>query len=174
VHTDNPVVKDHLITLTSYPHLTEDQSLSDAVEIIKSYTAGEEERLKYSEMLVLDNNNRLVGRVTIQDIIMGIDPRFIGLAKVNKYQGKKADVTNLIILWEDSFFEECSKRGTKMIRDFMSPIRHTVKSGDSLLKALAIMLSANETVLPVMDADRVVGVIRLEEIFKAITSQCRL
>jgi hypothetical protein len=35
VHTDNPVVKDHLITLDSYPHLTEDQSLSDAVEIIK-------------------------------------------------------------------------------------------------------------------------------------------
>lgn len=174
MHTDNPVVKDHLIPLDRYPHLHEDQSLHDAVEIIKSYTAGAEERLRYSELLVLDANHQLVGRVTIQDIIMGIDPRFIGLDKVTKYEGKKADVTNLIILWEDSFFEECSKRRTKKIRDFMSPIRQNVKGSDSLLKALAIMLSTNESVLPVVEADRVIGVIRLEEVFKAITSRCRL
>jgi predicted transcriptional regulator len=41
-------------------------------------------------------------------------------------------------------------------------------------KVLAVMLSAEETVLPVVDDDRVVGVIRLEEIFNIITKQCRL
>jgi CBS domain-containing protein len=174
VHSDNPVVKDHIITLGRYPHLKEHQSLSDAVEVIKSYTAGSAERLRYSGMLIVDDNNRLVGRVTMQDIVLGIDPRFTGLAKVNKYEGKKADVTNLVTLWEDSFFEECSKRGTKKIIDFMSPIKHTVKGDDSLLKALAVMLSDNETVLPVVEDDLVVGVLRLEEIFKAITSRCKL
>ena len=174
MHTDNPVVKDHLIPLDRYPHLHEDQSLHDAVEIIRSYTAGAAERLRYSALLVLDGKHQLVGRVTMQDIVLGIDPRFTGLAEVKKYEGKKTDATNLVILWEDSFFEECSKRGTKKIVDFMSPIKHTVKGDDSLLKALSIMLSANETVLPVVEGDRVVGVIRLEEIFKAITSRCRL
>lgn len=174
MQTDHPLVKDHIITLDRYPHLQEDQSLHDAVEIIKSYTDGSNERLRYSELLILDNNNQLVGRVTLQDIILGIDPRFTGLTKVNKYEGKKADTTNLITLWEDSFFDECSKRRTKKIREFMSSVKQTVKGGDSLLKALGIMLSENETVLPVVDNDRVAGVIRLEEIFNTITNQCRL
>jgi Mg/Co/Ni transporter MgtE len=174
VQTDHPVVRDHIITLDGYPHLQDDQTLHDAVEVIKSYTHAPGERLAYSELFVLDGSRRLVGRVRLQDIIRGIDPRFNGLAKVEKYEGKKSDVTNLVTLWEDSFFEECSKRRTKIIREFMSPVQHAVKMGDSLLKALAIMLSANETVLAVVDDDRVAGVIRLEEIFNSITSQCRL
>jgi Mg/Co/Ni transporter MgtE len=174
VQTDHPVVRDHIIALDGYPHLQDDQTLHDAVEVIKSYTHSAEARLAYSELFVLDGSRRLVGRVRLQDIIRGIDPRFNGLAKVEKYEGKKTDVTNLVTLWEDSFFEECSKRRTKIIREFMSPVQHAVKMGDSLLKALAIMLSANETVLPVIDNDRVAGVIRLEEIFHTVTSQCRL
>lgn len=174
MQTDHPVVRDHIITLDRYPHLKEDQSLHDAVEIIKSYTHAPEERLAYSALFILDSNNRLVGWARLRDIIRGIDPRFNGLAKVDKFEGKKTDVTNLITLWEDSFFEECSKRGTKKVREFMSPVQHTVKGSDSLLKALSIMLSENVTVLPVVDNDRVAGVIRLEEIFNAITNQCRL
>lgn len=174
MQTNHPVVGDHIISLDRYPHLEEDQSLHDAVEIIKSYTIAPEELLRYSELLVLDGNHRLVGRVRLQDIILGIDPRFTGLAKVNKYEGKKSDVTNLVTLWEDSFFDECSKRRTKKIREFMSPVHHAVKVNDSLLKALAIMLSAGENALAVTDDDRVAGVIRLEEIFNAITNQCRL
>lgn len=174
MQTDNPVVKDHIITLDRFPHLTEDQSLSDAVEVIKSYTDGSRELLRYREILILDAGSRLVGRVTMQDIILGIDPRFTGLAKVNKFEGQKPDATSLVILWEDSFFEECSKRRTKKIIEFMSPIKLTIRSSESLLKTLAIMLSVNETVLPVVDDSRVLGVIRMEEIFKAITSRCKL
>ena len=174
MQTDHPVVRDHIITLDRYPHLQDDQTLHDAVEIIRSYTHAPEERLAYSEMFILGSSHRLVGRVRLRDIIIGIDPRFTGLAKVNKFEGKKSDVTSLVTLWEDSFFDECSKRRTKKIQDFMSPVQHTVKGSDSLLKALAIMLSENETVLPVVDNERVAGVVRLEEIFNAITSQCRL
>lgn len=174
MQSDHPVVRDHIITLDRYPHLNDEQSLHDAVEVIKSYTHSPEARLAYSELFVLDGSRRLVGRVRLQDIIRGIDSRFNGLARVDKYEGKKSEVTNLVTLWEDSFFDECSKRGTKKIREFMSPVQHTVKGSDSLLKALAVMLSANETVLPVVDNDRVAGVIRLEEIFNTITSQCRL
>jgi hypothetical protein len=174
VQNDNPVVSDHVIPLDRYPHLMENRSLGDAVEIIKSYTCAPEERLGYSELFVLNTNHRLVGRARLQDIILGIDPRFTGLANVDKYEGKKTDVTNLVTLWEDSFFDECSRSRTKKIREFMTPVRHTVKGSDSLLKALSIMLSTNETVLAVMDEDRVTGVVRLEEIFKTITSRCRL
>jgi Mg/Co/Ni transporter MgtE len=175
VQTDHPVVRDHIITLDRYPHLTEDQSLHDAVEAIKSYTHSPEARLAYSELFVLDiSNHLLVGRARLQDIIRGIDSRFNGLGKVGKFEGKKTDVTNLVTLWGDSFFDECAKSRTKQIREFMSPVQHTVGGSDSLLKALAMMLSANETVLPVVDNDRVAGVIRLEEIFNAITNRCRL
>lgn len=56
----------------------------------------------------------------------------------------------------------------------MVPLPPPVKEQESAFKALSIMLTHNETVLPVLaeDGSYVVGVIRLEEIFNAIVKRC--
>jgi len=56
----------------------------------------------------------------------------------------------------------------------MSPIKYTVKGDDPVLKALAIMTNTQNFVLPVVDEGRILGVIRLKEIFAAITARCKI
>ena len=172
--SDNPVVRDLVIPLEDFPHLNENQTLHDAVEVLLSYTCGEYGRIRYAELLILNDRNQLSGRVTLQNILLNLDPRLKEASKVKGFEGKGAGFLDLIILWEDSFFVECRKWSHILIKDLMSPIKHIVKGSDPVLKALAIMTNTHNLVLPAIDEGRIIGVIRLKEIFKTITARCKI
>jgi predicted transcriptional regulator len=167
-------VKDIAILLENYPHIQETQTLHDGVQVIQSFTHGENNHLKYSELLVINDRNQLVGRLNLQDILQGLDKRLVAVPKPKGFEGKGAEYPNLAILWEGSFYLECSKKASRPISDFMSPAQRYVKGSDPLLVALSIMLYAHDFLLPVVEEKRVIGVIRIEEIFTAISSQCKL
>jgi predicted transcriptional regulator len=95
-------------------------------------------------------------------------------SKVKGFEGKEAGFLDLVVLWEDSFFIECRKWSQIQIKDLMTTIKYTVKGSDPVLKALAVMTNTNISVLPVLDEGRVIGVIRLKEIFKTITAKCKI
>ena len=171
---ENPIVRDLVIPLRDFPHLYEQQTLHDAVEVLLSFTCGEYDRIRYAELLIMNDRNQLSGRVTLQDILMSLDPRFKEATKVSEFEGKVAGISNMITLWEDSFFVECTKWSHVSIKNLMSPIRYTVKGNDPVLKALVLMISTKISVLPAVDEGRVIGVIRLKEIFRAICSRCRI
>ena len=172
--SDNPDVRDLVIPLEDFPHLNENQTLHDAVEVLLSYTCGEYGRIRYAELLILNDRNQLSGRVTLQNILLNLDPRLKKASKVKGFEGKGAGFLDLVILWEDSFFVECRKWSHILIKDLMSPIKHIVKGSDPVLKALAIMTNTQNLVLPAIDEGRIIGVIRLKEIFKTITARCRI
>jgi CBS domain-containing protein len=169
-----PVVRDYTIPLERYPHLNEKKTLRDAAKVIHSFTAGEKDQLRYADALVVNDQNQLVGRITVTDILHGLAPQLVEATKINKFEGKTADFPNLALLVEDSFFKECSLRWSKPAGSFMSPVEHTVSADTHLLQALLVMLNARDFNLPVVANEEIVGVIRLEEIFKAISSHCNL
>ncbi|ADH87178.1 CBS domain-containing protein [Desulfurivibrio alkaliphilus] len=166
------LVKGLLIPMKRFPHIDEDLNLHEAVRALQEYTCGEYERMRYSEMLVVDAKQQLVGRVNLQSILKGLDPN-LGQV-IDGFEGKRGEFPNLAILWGDSFFETCNRRFGNNVKDFMVPLPPPVKEQESAFKALSIMLTHNETVLPVLaeDGSYVVGVIRLEEIFNAIVKRC--
>lgn len=166
------LVKGMFIPMKRFPHIDEDLNLHEAVKALQEYTCGQYERMRYSEMLVVNRQNQLVGRVNLQSVLKGLDPN---LGQIFKgFEGKPGEFPNLAILWGDSFFEACHARFGKNIKEFMTPLPPAVKVNESGLKALSIMLSHNETVLPVVSEDgaEVLGVIRLEEVFNAIVRRC--
>ena len=50
----------------------------------------------------------------------------------------------------------------------MSQVRVTAESKDSILKGARLMLRENAFVLPVSDADQIVGVARMGDLFQGI------
>ena len=172
--SDNPVVRDLVIPLEDFPHLNENQTLHDAVEVLLSYKCGEYDRIRYAEILILNDRNQLSGRVTLQNLLLSLDPRLKEASKVKGFEGKGSEFLDLVILWEDSFFVECRKWSHIPIKDLMSPIKHIVKGSDPVLKALAIMTNTQSFVIPVAEEDRIIGVIRLKEIFTTLTARCNI
>ena len=168
---ENPVVRDYMVPIDRYPHLKETQTLSDAVQELLSHTCGANDRLRYGGALVLNEKNQLVGCLDMQVILQSLDKR---LAPIVGHEGKSGEFPNLAILWEDSFFNKCSERKDILIREFMLATKTIVKGGDSLLKALSIMLHGDKVVLPVVEDGSIIGVIRLEEVFSALCGVCKL
>jgi len=172
VTSEKPVVRDFIVPIGSYPHIKETQTISNAVQTLLSFAGDKNGRIRYRGMLVVNENDNLVGRLTLQTILRALDKRMADIPE--SYEGKGGEYQDLAILWEDSFFSKCSEKRDTLISNCMMPIQHIVKGRDPLLKALSIMLHSNEVVLPVVEDGAVVGVIRLEEIFMAICGVCRL
>ncbi|MDD3813666.1 MAG: CBS domain-containing protein [Desulfocapsaceae bacterium] len=169
-----PLVRDVTIPLDRYPHLNENQTLQDAITEIRSFAVGEKDRIRYSCLLIVNDRNQLVGRVTLKDLLHGLAPRLVEATKVEKFEGKSTEFPNLAILMEDSFFTDCRQQSQKKIGEFMSKIPLFMKADFPLFKALAMMLNTENSILPVVDGDQIIGVIRMEEIFAEITRQCAL
>ena len=51
----------------------------------------------------------------------------------------------------------------------MTPIRATLNAHDSVAKAAFVMLQANVSLVPVMDGKKVIGVLRMSDVFNQIT-----
>ena len=170
---DIPIVNDHLIPIAKYPSVKERQTLSDAAQVILSYTCGND-RLIFSDILVLNDHNQLVGHLNLQSILKALDKHLADIPEVKGYEGKGAQFLNLSILWEESFFHTCPLRRDIPIRDVMRTTSRYANGSDSLIKALTIILENDEDILPVLEDGSIIGVIRLEEIFKVICSSCNL
>jgi predicted transcriptional regulator len=172
--SDTLVVRDVLIPLEHYPHLNENQSLFDAVQKIKEFTVGEKNRIRYAELFIVNNDNQLVGKIEIIDILHALAPSLFAADKVAKFEGKGMDFPNLAILLEDSFLKKCAEQATIAIKDFMVEIEDSVKADTPTLKTLMLMLNAKKYSFPVVDGREVIGVVRLEEIFLEICDHCKL
>ena len=162
---------DLAIPLDVYPHLREDQKLHEAINVIQSFT--HEDQLRFSELMVLNDQEQLIGRVTVRDMLQGLEPRLLKKKKFAKFEGLEAEYPNLAILWEESFFKKCRKRGGKPIKEVLSPITTTLKASDPLLKALYVMMHTNENNLPVLKKKKIIGVLRIKEVFTAVCLRCR-
>ena len=55
------------------------------------------------------------------------------------------------------------------VSEVMSPIKATVDAGDSLAKALFLMIKEEVGRMPVMQEEKVVGIIRLSDLFQEIS-----
>jgi len=173
VTEEKPTVSEHFIPIAKYPSLKESQTLSDAAQVILSYTCGNG-RLIFSEILVLNDHNQLVGHLNLQSILQALDERFADIPEGKVHEGKSGHFPNLSILWEESFFHTCVHKRDISIRDVMEATGSYVRSDDSLVKALVIILHSKENILPVVENGSIIGVIRLEEIFKVICGSCNL
>jgi len=172
--SDTLVVRDVLIPLDRYPHLKENQSLYDSVQEIKEYTVGDKNQIRYAEIFVVNDENQLVGKIEIVDVLHALAPTLFAADKVEKFEGKGLDFPNLTILLEDAFLKKCSEQSTIAIKDFMSKIEDSVKVDTPMLKALMLMLKAKKYSFPVVDGSEVIGVVRLEEIFLELCHHCKL
>ncbi len=166
--TGIPTVRNVLIPLDRYPHINENQTLHDAVNELKSFTAGVNNRLLYDVLLVVNDQNQLVGRVTLADIMKALFPALYEAVKVKKFEGKGTEFPNLAILLEDIVIKECSMKAIKPVKEFMSDAESFIQADTQILKTLIIMLNTGYNNLPVIDGDAIIGVIRLEEVFLAM------
>ena len=155
-------VKDLMISLEDYPHIPYWFTLRQAMAIVR------EASIKFAgylprSILVFDEKYHLMGMLTLRDIIRGLEPTFL---KESEYITPDPSLTVLV---KDLFGPGLKESYQKAVSDVMSPIRVTINAEDSIAKALFLMMKENVGMMPVMQENKVAGMIRLSDVFKVIS-----
>ena len=147
-------VKDLVIPLTEYPHMPYWGTLKEAiVQLNVVFETG------HSTVLVFDEAYEFVGILLQRDILKGLEPKFARHLK-----------EEFPVSWDDLLKSESQKRLTRPVKEFMSGVAATVDAEDSILQASHIMLREDAYLLPVMEGSKLIGIVRMGDLFHEITN----
>jgi len=158
----DPKVKDLMIPLEDYPHIPYWFTLRQAMAIVREAMAKFGGAFEPRAVLVFDEKYQLLGILTLRDIIKGLEPKFLqatGLVKMDP---------NLTVLMGDLSVPSMRAASQRPVSEVMSPIQITVDASAPIAKALSLMIKENVGLMPVIQAGKVAGMIRLSDLFNEI------
>jgi CBS domain-containing protein len=162
-------VADLMIPLEDYPHVPYWFTLRQAMAIVREAAIKFEGTFEPRSVLVFDEKYQLLGILTLGDIIRGLTPKSLQgtVGKLRAAFDVDAAASSLEADISGPGIKEAAKTP---VNEVMSPIKATVGVGDSLAKALLIMLKEDLDRVPVMEEQRVVGMVRKSDVFQEIAA----
>lgn len=161
--TYQKTAKDLMIRLEDYPHIPYWFSLREAMAIIREAAEKFGGQFEPRAVLVFDEKYRLLGILTLRDIIIGLEPKFLqetGLIKMDP---------SLTVLSADFMGPKMKEQSQRPVSEVMSPIKATSDARDPIAKALYLMIKENVGLIPVMQDGKVAGMLRLSDLFGEIS-----
>lgn len=159
-----------MIPIEEYPHIPVSNSICDAMSLMHSNLS---EAHKYRTILVTDENQHLLGYLSLRDLIRAVGPRYLRKEAPDykghqPFKGISTDLSALSLIWQEGFTVKIREEARKSLEGMMTLIESTVSAEDPFAKCIYLMLVQNELIIPVVDDDKVIGVIRLVDIFELI------
>ena len=163
-------VRELMVEISEYPHIPYWMSIRDAIFLIRSTYDATSGLGVHRMVLVFDERYQLLGVLTLKRLLAGIEPRFLRKDEKSPYQGlTHADYAGLSDFVEGTFSEGCKKEAKKPVSEVIIPIQATVDVNDSVAKAAFVMLQEDINLIPVMDGEKVGGVLRMSDVFNELT-----
>ncbi len=136
----------------SYHYLYPKQSIAEAINAFK--TASEMEGANVFGMIVIDSDDKLIGMLSMYDILSFVKPKNIPIL------GEMDDLSS------EPLFNVMLERVKKIyVEDIMSTNMETVKPDTNIMVVVDLMLKKHLRRVPVIDNNRVVGIIYRYKVF---------
>jgi CBS domain-containing protein len=165
-------VRDILVPIADFPCISQDASVRDAFALL--HTQHKSGGWRFRHMLALDEAHEVVGVVSLQDLLQALMPDYIKASLNQPYRmgdGTDALDTTLSLLWQDAFQERCRLGALLPVSSCMTPVRFTLSAGDPVTRAAYLMIAQHIHMLPVLEAGRVIGVVRIVDVFNTAAGQ---
>lgn len=166
-------VNDVYVSIDDYPNISMDAPIGHAIHMMHNVL---EDKNKYRTILVLDDEDHLMGYLTLRDLIRAVGPNYLHKTRpaVKGHQpfnleGLTQDMSALSLIWQEGFTLKLQDELNKPVSDYMTLVEDTITADDPIAKCLYLMLFHDVLILPVIEEEnRVVGVIRLVDLFEQI------
>jgi CBS domain-containing protein len=146
--------KDIMIPLSEYLH--PDDSVKDAVNYL-STAKRSEERVGVKGAPVLDKDHRVVGMISMSDILRAARPTYLNLSNIGQFT------------WEGMLTTVSKRIVNKKVKDIMATDVKTVREESSLMGCVDLLLKNRIKRLPVLDKEgKVIGMVYERDIFFAV------
>ncbi len=143
---------------THFYSLQPQTPVAEAARLLRK--AGEELKRPVFGMTVVDDNGKLVGMVSMYDILLLTRPKHIHI------WGEMADIDATGIIRE-----ACVRARPILVGDIMTANVVTVTPDTHLLLIVDIMLKRHIRRIPVLEDGKVVGIVHLSRVFEYFVDQ---
>ncbi len=140
--------------------LTPEMTVVQAVEQFRQATEAEGRRI--FGMLVTDGSGRMTGMLSMYDILLFIQPKHVHI------WGPMDDV-DIAGLLDDA----CKRAGTILVGDIMTTEVVSITPDTHLMAVLDIMIKKHIRRLPVVENDRIAGIVYISDLFFHLVDQMR-
>ena len=170
-------VKDTMVPLSEYTAINQNVTLGEALISLRDLKQNSvHDHNIHRSLLVMDDHGKVVGKLSQLDLILGLEEgyRKIGDLKGVTHSGFDPKFIKAMIeknrMWEKPLDEICRKAIGIKVRDIMyTPTRgEYLDSEASLDVAIHQLGMGRHHALLVTEKDRVVGVLRLSDIFDVV------
>lgn len=167
--TANQTVRDIMMPLSAFPCMKESGTVQEAIQQLRSFCPiGSSGPCGFSELMVIDDKGGLIGRVTQQGILRVLFSTLLDPVDIKAFEGKTIEYSDLTTLLNGVMLKEgVNHLNASLAKVIEKGVRKLAASTD-LIHAMSVMIICKETVLPVEDNGKLVGVVKLAEVFGAL------
>ena len=171
------MVRDLMVPLSGYATVSQDATLADAVKALKhAQKEFDQTRDRHRAILVSDENNKIVGKLSQLDVIRSLEPKYVKFdnrKELSRFGFNKEYMDSLFKehhLWEDSLENICEKAAKIIVKTIMyAPTEgEYVKDDATLGEAIHQLVMGRHQSLLVTKGKDIVGVLRLTDVFREI------
>lgn len=171
------LIKELMVPLKEYASVSQDATLMEAVAALKKAQAVfNPNKYRHRAILIYDQNKRIVGKVTMLSILRGLEPKYDqmlsdkGPAHLGFTRKFQKSIIEQFRLWEDPLEHLCEKGAQIKVKSFMTPLKEGefIELQASLNEAIHQLVLGHHQSLMVTENERVVGVLRLTDVFAAV------
>ena len=172
-------VESLMMPLEEYASVRDDASMYEAVEALEK--AQEKFNSKdyfhlHRQLLVIDKNGNILGKISQLDVIRALEPKYsdMGDMRYLSRTGFSEDFIKSMMdkyaLYDIPLDDMCKRAENLMVRDFMYTPNEGeyVKVDASLREAVHIFVMGEHQSLLVTRDEKIVGILRLTDVFKEI------
>jgi CBS-domain-containing membrane protein len=161
------LARDIMIPLDKYPHIPYWFTLRQAIAEMENFQLDVDGRRSLPRfVLVFDETYQLLGIVRRRDIMRGLEPRFLVSSKQKSGSttfGVRAD-PHLTELSSGAIIEAMREQAERPVSEIMNAIAATVQHDDQLPKIVYECVENDISLLPVLQDEQVVGVVRTVDV----------
>lgn len=172
------LVKDMMVPLADYATVNEDATLAEAVIALQEAQEHfDQNRYKHRAILVYNNKNQIVGKVSQLDVLRSLEPKYESLDDLNRLALLHVDVDYIRKMMDEYGLMQkpmddiCRKAATIKVKDIMHiPAKGEHIAEDATLNEAShqLIVGAQQSLL-VTRGNNIVGVIRLSDVFQRVS-----
>ncbi|MDM8554863.1 CBS domain-containing protein [Desulfococcaceae bacterium HSG7] len=176
------IVKDLMVPLEEYATVPLDATLYDAIIALeKAQAAFDPKKHKHRAILVLDADGKVVGKISIFDILIALEPKY-GQSEAEGVLARSGYSSELIdsmlkdnTLWSEPLNFICDRAPELNVRDFMETPSDGVYIDEKSAMGEAIhqiVIQKHHSLLVTREGE-VVGILRLTDVFATICDKIK-
>jgi CBS domain-containing protein len=164
-------VRDIMIHIDDYSKVSEEDTVKDAIATLMSsfnkfVSCGRIMETGHRSLLVYDQGGKVTGILSIMDLIEALRPAYLSATR----PGTASMIQYSSMFWVGLFTNQVKALAKKKVGDIMSQSPMSVEHNTNLMEVADLMFTSQIRRMLVTDKEKIIGVVREQEIFFEIAN----